>query len=45
MGKLAEKFLNMMRFTDDEEDYYEDYEEYAEEEDVTEAEEISAEEV
>ncbi|MBR0382274.1 MAG: cell division protein SepF [Eubacterium sp.] len=32
MGKLAEKFLNMMRFNDDEEDeYYEDYEEYSDE--------------
>ena len=41
MGKLAEKFLNMMRFTDDEEDYYEDYEEYTED-DVMEAEDVPA---
>ena len=43
MGKLAEKFLNMMRFTDDEEDYYEDYEEF-EEEDADFEPEVSAEE-
>ncbi len=34
MGKLAEKFFSMMRFNDDEEDYYEEYEEYPELEEV-----------